>query len=163
MADDLDKMQLSAPQRTVALQRCRRQLDQWGLNMPPVEPLVLDFGQGKFDQIGLIEFWIANELQAGYCGKYLFLFDGQQCPSHRHHKKHETFFVVKGAVRMTYDNRRQTLREGRVLPVPSGTVHGFTGVGNVLLLELSTPCLVSDNQFQDPAVAQWLTSTLQRT
>ena len=26
----------------------------------------------------LIEFWIANEMDAGYCAKYLFVFDGQR-------------------------------------------------------------------------------------
>ena len=38
----------------------------------------------EFDRVGLIEFWIANEKEAGYCGKYLFAFDGQQCPAHSH-------------------------------------------------------------------------------
>ena len=119
------------------------------LNKPPVAPLVLDFGLGRFDEIGLIEYWIANEMEAGYCGKYLFVFGGQTCPAHRHRRKHETFFVVKGAVRMDLDGAVRKLAEGDVLPVPAGGLHSFTGVGPALLLELSTPCEVDDNLFAD--------------
>ncbi len=60
--------------------------------MPPHEPLVSDFGLGDFYETGLIEYWVANEIQAGYCGKLLFVFGGQTCPMHWHKRKHETFF-----------------------------------------------------------------------
>jgi len=63
----------------------------WGLTMPGAEPLALDFGLGRFDEIGEIEFWVANEETCGYCGKFLFVAGGQTCPYHKHHKKHETF------------------------------------------------------------------------
>jgi len=43
-------------------------------------------------------------MEAGYCGKYLFVFDGQTCPLQQHKRRHETFFVVQGRVRMTFDN-----------------------------------------------------------
>ena len=60
-----------------ALRSFRKQAADWQIALPSVRPLVLDFGLGQFNQIGLIEFWIANEAAAGYCGKYLFVFDGQ--------------------------------------------------------------------------------------
>lgn len=131
----------------VALAVFRRQIRAWGLTMPRIKPLVLDFGLGEFSKTGLIEYWIANEQKAGYCGKYLFVFDGQTCPEHRHQCKHETFFVVKGKVRLRVDNRTHMLGEGGVLKVPPGRRHRFTGMGPALLLELSMPCKVADNYF----------------
>ena len=96
--DELEKglaIALTGPRRDQALAAFREQIGNWGVALPPVEPLVLDFGLGEFDQTGLIEYWIANEAAAGYCGKYLFVFDGQACPRHRHAAKHETFLWSK--------------------------------------------------------------------
>jgi D-lyxose ketol-isomerase len=140
----------------LALERFQRQIAAWDIVMPPVQPLVLDFGLGKFEEVGLIEYWIANELEAGYCGKYLFVFDGQMCPLHSHRVKHETFFVVRGRLDVVLDGQHQTLRPGNVLPVPAGHVHSFQGQGNSLLLELSMPCHVSDNCFENPKTMAWL-------
>jgi mannose-6-phosphate isomerase-like protein (cupin superfamily) len=153
--DELDKglaISVRGAPRDAALQACGRQIGEWGVALPPVEPLVLDFGLGEFESTGLIEYWIANEAGAGYCGKYLFVFDGQTCPEHRHVTKHETFFVVKGRARMLCDGRVTEMTEGEVLPVPPGRPHSFTGIGPALLLELSTPCEISDNRFEDPRI-----------
>lgn len=114
-----------------------------------MQPLVLDFGLGDFHQIGLIEYWIANEAQAGYCGKYLFVFDGQTCPRHRHEVKHETFFLVKGRLVVEFNGREVGMSEGDVLPIGPGKYHSFTGVGAALLLELSMPCRIDDNFFEN--------------
>jgi len=153
--EELDKglaISLTGPAAERALAAFNKQMDEWGLAAPPVEPLVLDFGLGDFRSSGLIEYWIANELNAGYCGKYLFVFDGQSCPAHRHKEKHETFFIVKGRVRMTLDGERIEMSPGDVLPVEPGRVHGFTGEGPALLLEISKPCLIEDNYFEDPRI-----------
>jgi mannose-6-phosphate isomerase-like protein (cupin superfamily) len=98
--------------RAEALAYCRAVIRGWGLTMPPGEPLVLDFGLGRFDEVGEIEFWVANEEAHGYCGKFLFVADGQTCPYHRHDRKHETFFVLKGRVRMIVDSVEKVLDEG---------------------------------------------------
>ena len=150
--DELEKglaIAISGPQRDAALKAFLEQCRAWNVALPPVEPVVLDFGLGDFPESGLIEYWIANETAAGYCGKYLFLFDGQTCPRHRHTTKHETFFVVKGRVRMTLSDRALEMDEGDVLPMPPGDFHSFTGIGPALLLELSTPCEIDDNDFAD--------------
>ncbi len=160
---DTDSIQFQFPQRREVLARFAEQMDKWGLKVPAVEPLIMDFGFGDFEHTGLIECWIVNEIEAGYCGKYLFLFDGQRCSAHSHEKKHETFFVVKGGVRMVLDGKERIMNEGDVLAVPPGLLHTFVGVGNALILEISTPCLVEDNQFQDPKAAAWLKSNISRT
>lgn len=156
---ELDKgrnLSLAGPEADRALAAFHRQVEAWGLVMPPVEPLVLDFGLGQFERVGLIEYWIANEVEAGYCGKYLFVFDGQQCPAHSHGTKHETFLVVRGCLEVTLDGKPITLQPGEILPVPPGRVHCFRGKGNSLLLELSMPCDVGDNRFEDTQIMAWL-------
>jgi D-lyxose ketol-isomerase len=135
-----------------ALRKFKAQLKKWNLVMPPHEPLVLDFGLNDFDKIGLIEYWIANEIEAGYCGKYLFVFDGQTCPMHCHKKKHETFFLVQGKLRVLHDGSKLDMMPGDCLPVPPGASHSFTGKGPALLLEISKPCLVADNCFENPNI-----------
>jgi mannose-6-phosphate isomerase-like protein (cupin superfamily) len=144
--------QLTGEEREQALERCHSVIQGWGLTMPKVEPLVLDFGLGRFDEIGEIEFWIANEEEAGYCGKFLFVADGQTCPYHKHAKKHETFFVVKGQVRMVVDDREMVLKERDILVMPPGQRHSFTGIGPALLLEVSMPSVRGDNFFADRAI-----------
>jgi mannose-6-phosphate isomerase-like protein (cupin superfamily) len=153
--EELDKalgIALRGPQAERVLVEFRQQAAAWGVVMPPVEPLVLDFGLGDFRRIGLIEYWIANEAQAGYCGKYLFVFDGQTCPTHHHRTKHETFFLVKGRARVTCGDLRREMQEGDVLTVVPGTPHSFTGAGPALFLELSMPCEVDDNYFADETI-----------
>jgi mannose-6-phosphate isomerase-like protein (cupin superfamily) len=153
--DELDKgleISVKGALRDEALARFARQIAEWGVALPPVDALVLDFGLGKFEEVGLIEYWIANEIGAGYCGKYLFVFNGQTCPLHHHREKMETFFVVKGRVRMTLDGEEQTMEPGGVLPVKTGLKHSFTGIGPALLLELSRPCIIDDNFFTDSRI-----------
>lgn len=153
--DELDKgldISVKGPLRDEALARFAAQIEEWGVALPPVDPLVLDFGLGKFDEVGLIEYWISNETEAGYCGKYLFVFDGQTCPMHHHREKMETFFLVKGRVRMMLDGEERIMEPGGVLPVKVGLKHSFTGIGPALLLELSKPCLIDDNYFSDPTI-----------
>jgi mannose-6-phosphate isomerase-like protein (cupin superfamily) len=144
--------QLRGKQRQHALARCREAISGWGLTMPPAEPLVLDFGLGRFGEIGEIEFWVANEEEAGYCGKFLFVDDGQTCPCHRHEVKHETFFVTKGRVRMVIAGEARILSEGERLVMPPGVPHSFTGIGPALLLEVSMPSRRGDNFFADGAI-----------
>lgn len=159
MNSQVDNMQLQGKLRQEALEKNAKQLKDWGITMPPTDPLVMDFGQGDFYRVGLIEYWITNEIEAGYCGKYLTVFDGQQCPFHSHKQKHETFHIVRGKVQLIVDGKEHVLNEGEVLVMPPEKVHSFTGMGNALILELSTPCLVDDNIFQEPSIAKWLQSS----
>ena len=135
-----------------AMARFTRQIEQWGLKMPDVEPLVLDFGLGDFARTGLIEHWIANEMEAGYCGKFLFVFAGQSCPLHHHRQKVETFYIVRGSVRMQHKDAVLDMGPGASLAVRTGEMHGFTGREPCLLLEISKPCLIDDNYFSNTAI-----------
>jgi N-acetylneuraminate synthase len=135
-----------------AAQRVRDTVSSWGLKLPDVEPLVLDFGLGDFEHIGEVEFWIANENDAGYCGKFLFVFPGQTCPEHMHREKLETFFIVKGKVNMQCGERQFQMSTGDVLKVETGTRHSFTGIEPTLLLEVSKPSIIADNYFSNARI-----------
>lgn len=153
--DELDiglKISVTGPLRDEALAACARQLKAWDVAMPPVEPLVLDFGLRDFYRTGLIEYWVANEIEAGYCGKFLFLFDGQTCPMHHHREKLETFYIHRGVVRMQYRGREWDMQPGEVLRVETGHPHQFRGVGPALILEVSKPCVIADNYFANPQI-----------
>lgn len=158
MNEKMNEMQLPQPQRRSVLQDFRKQIEAWGLSMPRIEPLVWDFGLNQYDHIGLIEYWICNESEADYCGKFLFVFDNQTCPMHSHEDKHETFFVLKGKIQVSTDQGKKILEQGAVLPIPTQMKHSFTGLGNALVLEISKSCDVEDNQFSDPKIMQWLKS-----
>ncbi len=147
-------VELQGAEREDAVRQVLARIEEWGLRMPNVEPLPLHFGLHDFHNVGETEFWVANESDAGYCGKFLFVFDGQTCPYHRHAKKHETFFVVKGRVRMRIDEGVRELGAGDVLPMPPGMGHSFTGMGDALLLEVSMPSLLQDNFFEDKRIGQ---------
>lgn len=144
-----DHLELHGEEREQAVAAMTSQIAAWGLTMPPVPPLVNHFGLHRFYEVGLSEYWVANETEAGYCGKFLFVFDGQTCPYHHHQIKHETFFVVKGAVRMIVDGESREMQEGDLLVMPPGVKHSFTGLGPALLLEVSMPSVLQDNFFAD--------------
>ena len=127
-------------------------MKDWQVAMPDEKPLVSDFCLNDFRKVGLIEVWIANETEAGYCGKYLFVDDGQMCPSHCHKKKLETFFIVRGEVEMTYDGRKSVMRPGDRCLVERGHYHSFVGRGPALILEVSMPCTDDDDFFEDARI-----------
>ena len=146
---DYDHLELQGEERDRVLQAIRAQVAAWGLSMPEAPPIPLHFGLNRFSEIGETEFWIANEQEHGYCGKFLFLFDGQTCPYHRHRQKHETFYVVNGSIRMRVGESDRLLQQGDVLAMPPGAGHSFTGLGPALVLEVSMPTLLHDNFFAD--------------
>ena len=118
-----DSVELQGVEREETLAAVEQQIADWGLKMPDVTPLPLHFGLNRFAEIGEVEFWVANEEQLGYCGKFLFVFDGQTCPYHYHRVKHETFFIVKGSVRMLVGEEERIMREGDLLAMPPGVAN----------------------------------------
>jgi mannose-6-phosphate isomerase-like protein (cupin superfamily) len=136
----------------LAADEVRRQVESWGLALPDIAPLVIDFGLGDFRTIGEVEFWIANEGEAGYCGKFLFVWPQQTCPRHMHRDKLETFFIVRGQLEMEHDGVIQNMRTGDVLRMATGVKHRFTGIEPTLILEVSRPSIIADNYFDDTRI-----------
>ncbi len=145
--------ELTGKQREDVLKRCKDTLKKWEIFPPEETVLVLSFGLNEFEKIGLTEFWITNNFEEGYCGKFLFLFENQQCPEHYHKQKHETFFVVKGKVKMYLNGKEKILFAGDVLPMAQGIRHSFIAIdGPAYLLETSKPCNAGDNIFTDKRI-----------
>ncbi|MCW3051823.1 MAG: cupin protein [Chthonomonadales bacterium] len=145
--------ELQGEARAEALARAAETLAAWNLTMPPGEPLTLHFGLNDFYRIGEIEYWIVNDQENRYCGKFLFLFAEQRCPLHSHKIKDETFFIVRGTVAMEVDGQAMTLREGDVFKMVPGMQHTFAAQdGPALVLEVSLPSIPGDNFFQDTRI-----------
>jgi mannose-6-phosphate isomerase-like protein (cupin superfamily) len=145
----LARISLQGPPRRDALDRIAQVVASWGLRLPDVPPDPLHFGYDDFYRIGETEFNINNNVEEGYCGKFIFMFAGQTCPMHHHRKKHETFFIVKGHVEMELDGSQLFLNMGDRLVVPQFKRHRFTALENSLILESSKPDLVDDSIFDD--------------
>ena len=102
-------------------------------------------------QIGLTEYWIVNIPQ--YCGKILVQRAGTTCPAHSHQKKHETFLVWKGRVRMVVDGEAVEMGPGDVLVMEQGRVHEFTALGeDACIFEFSGQHREDDSYFVDTAM-----------
>ncbi len=144
-----DTVEIMGPEKDDIAARIFAQIAEWGLKLPEVPVMPFHFGLNDFETIGETEFWIANEEALGYCGKFLFVFDGQTCPYHLHKLKHETFFIVKGSVRMLMGDEERIMKEGDLLAMPPFTGHSFTGIGPCLVLEVSMPSILNDNFFKD--------------
>lgn len=148
-----DSFELHGPAREAALAAAGEVLAAWGLVMPPGEPLVLHFGLDEFERIGEIEYWIVNDTANAYCGKFLFLFEGQRCPLHHHGTKDETFYLVRGALRMEVDGEERRMSAGDTLKLAPGRRHTFAAVdGPALVLEVSLPSVAGDNFFADARI-----------
>jgi N-acetylneuraminate synthase len=152
--EQYDRYELHGPEREETLTRILTQIAEWGLKMPPITPIPFHFGLDRFMEIGETEFWVANEPDLGYCGKFLFVFNAQTCPYHHHLIKHETFFVVKGSVRMRFGSEERVMNQGDVLIMPAGVGHSFIGIGSALLLEASMPSTLHDNFFADQQIGE---------
>jgi mannose-6-phosphate isomerase-like protein (cupin superfamily) len=149
-----DAVMIHGDERERALAEIEEQVRRWGLTLPDVEPLPLDFGLGRFRDIGETEYWIANETEHGYCGKLLFLFGGQTCPRHEHRVKHETFFILRGTIAMITADEEIMMRQGDTLVMPPGSPHEFTAIGPALVLEISMPSIVGDSYFEDSRIGE---------
>jgi len=135
------------------IRKAKNIIAQWGFKMPDEYlPLLLDFGLGNFLKTGHIEYWIVNDEGNGYCGKFIFMFKGQTCPAHSHKRKHETFMVVKGVIRMSVNGKIIKMNPGQVLKMSQGSIHSFTAEKNSLILEVSMPSIRNDNLFKDEKI-----------
>ena len=112
----------------------------------------MHFGLNDFYRIGEIEFNINNDIEHGYCGKFIFMFKGQTCPMHYHKRKHETFFIVKGRIRMELGGRVFIMEQGDRTIVEPYTKHQFTALEDSLILESSMPDLIDDSIFEDQRI-----------
>ena len=66
------------------------------------------------------EIWMANNEKENYCGKILYIKFAHSTSMHFHQKKHETFYILEGALdieiidTITTDKYVKTINEGEV-------------------------------------------------
>jgi quercetin dioxygenase-like cupin family protein len=152
MADVMDRLTLQGEERERVLKRIHKVVRSWRLRLPIVPPDPLHFGLNDFRRIGETEFNINNNLEQGYCGKFMFMFRGQTCPMHNHRIKHETFFLVKGRIDMELAGRRFIMNQGDICIVDQNVWHRFSALADSLILESSKPDLVDDSIFEDQRI-----------
>jgi len=148
----LKNLSLSGIEREKALKKIQEVVALWGMKLPDVTPDPLHFGLNDFYNIGETEFNINNDVEHGYCGKFIFMFKGQTCPMHHHKKKHETFFLVKGKVAMEFGGQKMIMAQGNRLMMNQNVKHEFTALEDSLILESSMPDLVDDSIFDDQKI-----------
>lgn len=148
--DKLRVFEVVGEEKEKNLEKVYDQATTWGIVIPETSSFMLHFGLDDFFKTGETEFWLANEVDAGYCAKFLFVFEGQTCPYHHHKVKHETFYILKGDARMVIDGEETVKRQGDLLAMVPGTKHSFTGEeGACLLLEISMPSIPGDSYFDN--------------
>lgn len=149
------RFELHGEARSAATAAAERVIAGWGLTMPPGDPLVLHFGLDEFEKVGEIEYWIVNDTDNRYCGKFLFLFEAQRCPCHFHKLKDETFYIVRGTVAMEVNGENLKLEPGSVYKMGPGMRHTFAASGGpALVLEVSLPSVQGDNVFDDKRIGE---------
>lgn len=95
------------------------------------------------------ELWLADTPQ--YCGKLLCFNQGAKFSAHFHDLKNETFYVLKGKVKLTWfdlgnaDEITEVLTEGEVIDIPRLCVHQVEALEESVIIEVSTQHLDSDS------------------
>jgi len=93
-----------------------RMLNEAGIILPgDAEIEVTDFGQEDFYRIGLALIMRVDEPE--YASKWLIVFPGQHCPHHYHERIKETFFVIKGDIRLWMEEKVVELKPGESVTI----------------------------------------------
>ena len=132
-----------------AVSKCKKIVESWGLTLPDVYACPFHFGFKDFYKTGLIEFDINNNIKEGYCGKLIFIFKDQICPMHHHKIKHETFYIIKGKIKMEAAEKTVIMKQGDLFIMDQNIKHRFTGIEDSLVLECSKPDILEDSIFDD--------------
>jgi len=80
-----------------------------------------------------------------YCGKILHFENESTGSLHFHLNKHETFYILKGCVKITGVNPDtgeqyvEIATEGNVISIPQGVVHQIFAISTADIMEISTP------------------------
>jgi len=106
--------------------------------MEPVEPKFVRKRWGS-------ETWFANNELHDYCGKILLIEAGHSTSMHFHLEKHETFFILEGALQVDWvetesgDIKTTLVNSDECMEMPRGVPHKLIANSeSVKLIEAST-------------------------
>ena len=92
----------------------------------------------KIDKVWGCELWIVNSDL--YCGKLLCIDEGAQGSYHYHEEKTETFWCMEGQVLLNINGKDYNLTySASPKTIEPGEPHSIYGVGESVILEVSTP------------------------
>jgi len=94
------------------------------------------YRQTKHKKVWGEEIWIQN--RRDYCGKKLLLKRGFRCSSHKHLKKDEVFYLIRGRILMEVDDRKWIMKPEDSVHIPPNTWHRFTGLTSAQIIEFSS-------------------------
>ncbi len=105
------------------------------------------------------ETWIVN--CPDYCGKILEFRKGGKCSFHKHLKKKEHFYVLKGRFLLKtgwdkdINKAKETILEpGDVVEIPRNLIHQLIAIEDGQLLEISTQHFEDDSYRYAPGDSQ---------
>ena len=109
------------------------------------------YGLKYFNKFGLSMITIINDK---YCKKLLFLINNQSHPKQYHKKKHESFFVLYGKIKVQLDSKSFILKPGELINIPSGVKHFFKDISKngSVVEELSTTSRNNDSFYIDKKI-----------
>jgi len=84
------------------------------------------------------EEWLVNQEDIPYCAKILYLDKGSFCSYHYHPRKEETFYVLSGKIKFTFEGKIFEIIKGDRVHIPPKTKHMFEGIEYSEILESST-------------------------
>ena len=97
------------------------------------------------------EDWIVNNER--YCSKILHFNKGKKCSVHYHLKKDETFYLLRGRLKILLSDSPETYKEGRIETIimnPQGIVHIWpVRVHRMEALEESDLLEISTQHFEE--------------
>lgn len=108
------------------------------------------YGLDKFHEVGCS---IVTCVNREYCKKVLLLLPGQENPTHTHHKKEETFYILYGDVQLVLDGVKRNCKAGDIIVVERGKPHSFSSVNGAVFEEISSTHFVNDSFYDDPNIA----------
>lgn len=83
-----------------------------------------------------------------YAKKIICLLPGQAHPSHKHIKKHETFHILSGDLKVN----KTKLKVGDTYDVPAGVFHKFSSKDGCVFEEISTQAIPNDSVYKDKEI-----------
>jgi len=84
-----------------------------------------------------------------YLTKELYIRSGYQTSYHRHPRKDETMYVLKGSGYVEFEDRKVQFRRGETVRVEPMVPHTIVAVENTLMQEVSTPHLEDTERLKD--------------
>mgnify|MGYP001246775315 CR=1 FL=1 len=109
------------------------------------------YGLKNFNKFGLSMITIVNEK---YCKKLLFLINNQSHPKQYHKKKHESFFLLYGKIKVELNSKSFILKPGDIINIPAQVKHFFKDISEngSVIEELSTTSKKNDSFYIDKKI-----------